>query len=131
MPGPADRRHVPTGVGPSHVLVARNPAGPPLVALHGSPAGSAHLLGELAPLLDRFRVYAPDLPGQSAHGPPTRLGYTDGSPARWLGEVLDGLGLTDMVDLFGVSLGGFFAHRLTAAAPVRCGGWPCCCRPGW
>lgn len=119
VPGPHDRRHVPTRFGPSHVLAAGDPAGPPLVALHGSLAGSAHLLGELAPLLARFRVYAPDLPGQSAHGPPARPDYADGTVPGWLGEVLDGLGLTAPVDLFGVSLGGFYAHRLAAAAPAR------------
>jgi pimeloyl-ACP methyl ester carboxylesterase len=80
--------------------------------------GSVHLVSELAPLLDRFRIIAPDLPGQSVRGPRVRLPLADDSHARWLFDVVDGLGL-GAVDLFGVSWGGFVARQAASTAPDR------------
>ncbi len=116
--GPVERREVPTSLGPSHVLLAGAPAAPPLVCLHGSLAGSAHLASELGPLLKRFRLIAPDLPGQSARGPLARLSYADDSLPRWVLDVADGLGV-DRFNLLGVSLGGFAARLTAAHDPAR------------
>ena len=80
--------------------------------------GSAHLLSELGPLLHRFRVIAPDLPGQSVRGPQVRLPLDDDSNGRRLLDVLDGLGLSE-VNLFGVSWGGFVARLTASMAPDR------------
>ena len=55
--------------------------------------GAAHLLSEFGPLARRFRLVAPDLPGQSVRGPQVRLPLTDDAYALWLADVLDGLGL--------------------------------------
>lgn len=110
--GPVESRTVPTRLGPSHVLLAGPEDAPPLVAVHAMRTGAAHLLSELGPLLGRFRVIAPDQPGQSVRGPQVRLSLGDDSYARWLIDVFDGLGL-GAVNLFGVSWGGFVA-RLTA-----------------
>ena len=118
VPGPIESRAVPTRLGPSHVLLAGPAAGPPIVAVHAMRTGSAHLLSELGPLLDRFRVIAPDLPGQSVRGPQVRLPLGDDSHARWLLDVFDGLGL-GAVDLFGVSWGGFVARQTATVAPER------------
>jgi pimeloyl-ACP methyl ester carboxylesterase len=79
---------------------------------------SAHLLSELGPLLDRFHVIAPDLPGQSVRGLPTHLPYDDHSHADWLREVLDALDVHE-TPLFGVSLGGFVARQFATAHPER------------
>jgi pimeloyl-ACP methyl ester carboxylesterase len=80
--------------------------------------GSAFLVSELGPLLDHFRIIAPDLPGQSIRGPQVRLPLTDDSHARWLGDLLDGLGL-GAVNLFGVSWGGFVAWQAASVATER------------
>src|SRR5262249_55689709 len=109
---PVTHQVVQTSRGSSHVLLAGEESKPPLVALHGSLASSAHVVSELGPLLNRFRVIAPDLPGQSALGPRVRLPLNDDSLARWLIETLDGIGV-EKFDLLGVSWGGFVA-RLTA-----------------
>jgi 2-hydroxy-6-oxonona-2,4-dienedioate hydrolase len=118
LSGPVEHREVPTSAGPSHVLLAGAADGPPLVALHGSLAGSAHVLSEMGPLLERYRVIAPDLPGQSARGPQVRLSLKDDSMARWLLDTLDGLGV-ESFDLFGVSWGGFVARLTASMAPER------------
>ena len=91
---------------------------PPLVCLHAMRTGSAHLLSELGPLFERFRIYAPDVPGQSVHGPWVKLSVKDDSYSRWLFEVFDGLGLANP-NLFGVSWGGFVARLAAQAAPER------------
>jgi pimeloyl-ACP methyl ester carboxylesterase len=115
---PTEHREVLTSHGPSHVLVAGHADRPPLVLLHGSLASSAHAAVEAGPLLERFRVYLPDLPGQSVRGPQVRLSLKDESLARWLLEVLDGLGL-ETFDIYGVSWGGFVALKTAATAPDR------------
>lgn len=116
--GPVASRTVSTPHGPSHVLIGGDPSKPPLVALHAMMTSSAHLLSELGPLLDRFRVIAPDLPGQSVRGLPTYLPYDDRAHADWLREVLDALDVHE-APLFGVSLGGFVARQFATAHPER------------
>lgn len=118
VPAPAESREVPTAHGPSHVLLAGDEANPPLVCLHGALASSAHILSELGQLSDRHRLIAPDLPGHSARGPQARLPLKDDTLARWLLEVLDGLGVGEF-DLLGVSWGGFIARQAASLAPDR------------
>ena len=119
VPGPVERREVPTVHGPSHVLLAGDPANPPLVCCHGSLASSAHLLSELVPLARAaYRLIGLDLPGQSVKGPPVRMNYKDDSLGRWAVEVIDGLGL-DKFDLLGVSWGGFAARMTASVVPDR------------
>jgi pimeloyl-ACP methyl ester carboxylesterase len=116
--GPVEGREVPSRHGPCHVLLAGPADAPPLVCLHAMRTGAAHLLSELGPLLGRFRLVAPDLPGQSVRGPQVRLSLADDSYARWLLDVLDGLGLGE-ADVFGVSFGGFVARLTANTAPDR------------
>lgn len=116
---PVDSRHVPTSHGPSHVLLAGDGHRPTLVCLHAMRTSSAHLLSELGPLIDQFRVIAPDLPGQSVRGPQVRLPLSDASLANWLFEVLDGLGIHEETNLFGVSFGGFVARLAASTRPDR------------
>jgi len=118
IPGPVESREVLTRCGPSHVLLAGPADAPPLVCLHAMRTGAAHLVSELAPLVGRFRIVAPDLPGQSVRGPQVRLPLSDDSHARWLLDLLEGLGL-GAVDLFGVSWGGFVARQTASTAPDR------------
>jgi 2-hydroxy-6-oxonona-2,4-dienedioate hydrolase len=118
IPGSVETREVPTRYGPNQVLLAGRTDGPPLVCLHAMRTGSAFLVPELDPLLERFRVVAPDLPGQSVRGLQVKLPLGDDSHARWLGDVLDGLGL-GAVNLFGVSWGGFVARQAASVAQER------------
>ena len=115
---PVESRTVPTPHGANHVLIGGDPSKPPLVALHAMMTSSAHLLSELGPLLDRFRIIAPDLPGQSVRGLPKHLPYDDRAHVDWLREVLDALDVHEAT-LFGVSLGGFIARQFATAHPER------------
>lgn len=109
---------VETSFGSSHVLAAGDPSKPPMVCLHAMLTSSAHLLSELSLLARDYYLLAPDIPGQSVKGIPTRLSYTDDSHARWLREVVDGLKLSSF-DLLGVSLGGFVSRQFATEYPER------------
>lgn len=109
---------VTTSFGEGNVLLAGDASNPPLVCLHAMLTSSAHVVSELGPLLNHFRVIAPDLPAQSFNGPSTKLSYKDDSIVRWLEETLDELQL-DEVYLMGVSIGGLFARKFVESRSDR------------
>jgi pimeloyl-ACP methyl ester carboxylesterase len=111
-------RRVKTRFGDTHVLVGGPGEAPPLVLLHGAMASSAHALKELWPLLERFRVYAVDVIGQSPMSADARPSVKNLDYAHWLVDVMTGLDLA-RAHVVGVSWGGFVAHRLAAVAPER------------
>ncbi|MBA2662256.1 MAG: alpha/beta fold hydrolase [Bradymonadaceae bacterium] len=115
---PTRSQFVETSFGTTHIMVGGPEHAENLVILHGQLATSAHALVELAPLLERFRVYAVDIVGQSVMGHDELLSVSNNDYGHWLKEVLDGLGLT-RVHVLGVSFGGFVAMRLAAVAPER------------
>jgi pimeloyl-ACP methyl ester carboxylesterase len=115
---PTHSRTVTTRFGDTHVLVGGPEAAPSVVVLHGALASSAHALVELAPLLERFRVYAVDIVGQSVKSAEAQPSVANNDYGAWLVDVLDGLGLA-RTHVVGVSWGGFVAIRLAALAPER------------
>jgi pimeloyl-ACP methyl ester carboxylesterase len=118
LPVPTESRTVQTRFGATHVLVGGPQGAPSVVLLHGALASSAHVLRELAPLLERFRVYAVDVIGQSVKSADARPSVSNNEYGEWLTEVLDGLSL-ERTHVVGVSWGGFVAIRLAAHAPER------------
>lgn len=115
---PVEAVSVPTRFGESHVLITGPEDGPPLVVLHAMRTGAAFLLAELPPLLSRYRVYAPDMPGQSIRGLDVRLPFKGDAWRGWIGDVFDGLRL-DKANLFGVSWGGYVARVAASSMPSR------------
>jgi pimeloyl-ACP methyl ester carboxylesterase len=115
---PTESRMVKTRFGDTHVLVGGPETGPALVVLHGAMASSAHVLSELAPLLERFRVYAVDVIGQSVKSADARPSVSNNDYGVWLADVMDGLSLA-RAHVVAVSYGGFVAIRLAAHAPER------------
>ena len=115
---PVTSRNVTTRFGSTHVLVAGNAEGPPLVVLHGAMANSALAIREGEHLFERFCVYAVDVVGFSAMGEDVRLSVKDDSYGRWLEDVMDGLGL-DKAHVYGVSYGGFVALKLAQICSER------------
>ena len=88
---PTQRRTVSTRFGDAHVLVGGPVDAPPVVLLHGALASSAHLVGELQPLLERFRIYAVDVVGQSAKSADHQPSVKNDEYGHWLADVMDGL----------------------------------------
>jgi pimeloyl-ACP methyl ester carboxylesterase len=118
IPARVEDREVETSFGRTHALVAGPAGAPPLVVLHGAMASSAHVMGELGPLLSTRRVYAVDVIGQSVMGADRRIDLNDTSYGRWVGETCDGLGLP-VFDLYGVSWGAFAALQAARSSPER------------
>lgn len=116
--GATEPRTVETRFGETHLLCAGRVDGTPLVLLHGALASSAHVLREVGPLLDRFRVYAVDVIGQSVKSADVRLSLDGPDYADWLADVMDGLGLR-RAHVYGVSWGGFVARKLAEVHPQR------------
>jgi pimeloyl-ACP methyl ester carboxylesterase len=117
-PVPNVHLSVPTSQGDT-LVVASGPVGaPPLVLLHGSGATTAMWLGDVAAWARDFRVYALDIPGEPGLSTPSRPALASDGYARWLGEVLDALGV-DRASIVGTSLGGWIAADFATRHPDR------------
>jgi pimeloyl-ACP methyl ester carboxylesterase len=113
----ASGQHLNCGDAAIYSETAGNPAGPPLVLLHGGLGTVADFNGILASLPEHFRLLGIDLRG---HGASTagsaRLSY-----AQYQADVeavLAHLGIGSY-RILGYSDGGIVAYRLAAAAPSR------------
>ena len=114
-------RLIGTSLGETHVILAGPEDAPPLVVLPGGNFLNPMCLSWFLPLAGAFRIYAPDIigqPGRSAQARPSAKG--DGH-ARWLLDVLDGLGL-GRVPFVGISYGAGVVLRLAGLAPGRVAG---------
>lgn len=113
------RTMIPGRFGRTGVLITGDPAGPPMVLLHGrytpSPAWSPIIHG----LAQRFRVHAIDTMGEPGlsdnNGTAIRSGddYLD-----WLDETVDALGIAP-AHVVGHSFGGWIAARYALRHPRR------------
>ena len=65
-----------------------------------------------------FRVYAVETPGEPGRSCQERFSWQGDAAAEWLADVLDALGLTQVL-LAGISQGGYIALRFAAARPER------------
>jgi pimeloyl-ACP methyl ester carboxylesterase len=109
---------VETRFGATHVLIAGPTDGRPIVALQGGNVVNPLTLAWLAPLVDTFRIYAPDTIGQPGKSAGQRVSANDASLGEWVVDVLDGLGLTSAA-FIGASYGAGVFLRLAALAPDR------------
>lgn len=108
--------YVDTTFGNSHVMISGPADAFPVVVLHGALAGAPHVLGELEELPTRYRMYVPDIPGQSVAGIHRHLDVKSGQYGQWLKEVIAGLKLSD-VNLLAASWGGFVALNFAKHYP--------------
>src|SRR5512145_317993 len=99
-----ESRVVSTRFGKTHVLVTGPEDGMPVVMLHGGNSINPETLGWIIPLMERYRIYAPDTIGHPGKSAPVRLSPRDNSYGQWLADVLDGLELAQ-VALMGGSYG--------------------------
>ncbi len=117
-PVPSDHVRIPTDTGETFVVVSGPPDAPPLVLLHGAGANTSTWLGDIATWARSFRTYAVDLVGEPGLSAPTRPRLDTDEPARWLDQVLGGLGITTCA-MVGMSLGGWSALDYTIRRPGR------------
>ncbi len=117
---PYEDRYLETAAGRTHVIVAGNPQGPPLVLLHGINAGAPLALEPMAPLGDHYCLYGIDTLGQVGKSDPVRLPLRGATIGDWLVDCLDQLELRAPA-VVGISYGAFLLQRLLARAPQRVG----------
>jgi pimeloyl-ACP methyl ester carboxylesterase len=114
---PRDLEHVEVQVG-KHVLSCFDLGeGPPVLLLHGMGATKLSWMPLLAPLAERYRVIAPDLPGHGESAKP-RASYGPRFYASVVRRLLDESGATRAA-LIGNSLGGRIALEVAARNPGR------------
>lgn len=114
-------RLIGTGLGETHVIQAGPEDAPPLVVLPGGNFVNPLCLSWFMPLAGTFRVHAPDIIGQPGRSAQTRPSARGDGHARWLVDVLDGLGL-GRVPFVGISYGAGLVLRLAGLAPGRVAG---------
>lgn len=113
-----EHRWVETRFGSTHLLVAGPEDAPPVVVTHGGNSVNPISLEWFLPLLEEYRVYAPDMVGHPGHSAQTRLSPRGDGYGRWLVEVLEGLGL-ERAALVGGSYGAGIIVQAAACAPER------------
>lgn len=96
---------VDTSFGKTNIIITGKPTNPPLIIVHGS-NGCAPIGIESYPnLSQQYQVFAVDVLSQPNKSDGTRLSMKDDSYGKWINEVIDKLGLNEVV-LAGFSLGG-------------------------
>jgi pimeloyl-ACP methyl ester carboxylesterase len=115
---PLEKRYVDTPQGRTFVLEAGPKAAPAVVLLHGSCVSSAFWLSDIFPLAARFRVLAPDIPGEAGLSDENRFDFRTDACVSWLDNVLDALSVTRAA-LIGNALGGWMALKYAVSRPER------------
>jgi pimeloyl-ACP methyl ester carboxylesterase len=109
---------VDTRFGTTHAIASGPTDAPPLVLLHAAGLSATQWYPNIAHFARRFRVYALDSIFDSGRGRQTREMHGRDDCARWLGDVLDGLGL-DRAAFVGLSQGGWLAASAARFIPDR------------
>lgn len=113
-----EARDVATRHGRTRVLVAGPEDAPPVVLFQGGNFLGPLTLAWFRPLMERWRIHAPDTVGHPGRSDETRLSPRDASYGEWAADVLDGLGF-GAVPVIGVSYGAGITLRLAGIAPER------------
>jgi 2-hydroxy-6-oxonona-2,4-dienedioate hydrolase len=115
---PTESIQLPTRLARTHALACGPPGAPAIVCIHGAMASSAHMLLGAAALAKRFRLVAPDVPGQSPMSPDVRPDVNGPEYPDWLADLMDSLKF-DEAHVFAASWGGLIALRTAAKNPRR------------
>ena len=120
LPFPWRTTTLPTAFGRTHVTIAGNADGAPLLCLPGMSIAGPMMLEFFARHARDRLLIAPDLIGHPGRSEDRRHPTRDHGFGRWLAELMDGLKL-DRADMAGASFGAAFGLDLAALAPERVG----------
>ncbi|WRP08777.1 alpha/beta hydrolase [Rossellomorea aquimaris] len=81
--------YVDTSYGKTHILVAGPPEGKPVFVFQGGNCINPMTLSWFLPLVDKYRVYAPDTIGHPGYSDESRISAKDNSFAQWIKELMD------------------------------------------
>lgn len=108
-----EKTYVSTRYGETFLLACGDKNAPPLILLHGSSMNSIMWAKDMQHYGERFRVYAPDLPGEPGRSVEAQLPFDTMDYAEWLSDVMHSLGI-DKVSLIGISLGAWLSVKFAA-----------------
>lgn len=110
---------VATPYGLTHLVLAGDPANPPLMLFHGvgDDAALMWLLNARA-LAERFRLIAVDTMGGPGKSEPNKEYFRGIDQARWIDAILDAKGI-EKANFAGVSMGGYLSQLYAARRPER------------
>jgi pimeloyl-ACP methyl ester carboxylesterase len=117
-PVPCEQLRIPTHLGETFVVACGPKDAPALVAIHGAQANTAAYMVDAALWSKHFRVYAVDVPGEAGLSADVRPPLDTDEHARWLDDVMDGLGLKS-ASFVGTSLGGWLSLDYAVRRPQR------------
>ena len=112
------QRTVPTRAGPTFVVSSGPEDAPAVLALQGSAANTARWLPQIVPWAQHLRIHAVDVIGEPGLSAPARPPMTSDAYARWLDDVMQGLGL-NQASLIGVSRSGWIVTDYATRHPDR------------
>lgn len=112
------REYVPTRFGTTHVLVGGPTEGKPLIILQGGNCINPMTLSWFRPLLETYRVYAPDTIGHPGFSDQTRISASDESFAHWVVELMEHFQIEKSA-FIGPSYGAGIILRVATHAPKK------------
>lgn len=115
----SENRTVSTEHGTTFLRVSGPAGAPPLVLLPGGQSTSLVWKRVIEPLSAQFRTYALDSIHDEGRSVPARPMRDVADLTAWLDDVLDALGLTDGVNMAGMSYGAYVTAEYALHAPQR------------
>ena len=115
---PRTELRIPTCEGETFVVAYGGDELPPLVLLHGAQSNAAVWMFDAPAWSKAFRCYAIDMIGEAGFSAPSRPPLDRDAHARWLDDVMQGLGL-QTASFVGVSLGGWLALDYARRRPGK------------
>ncbi|MEH7334072.1 alpha/beta hydrolase [Neobacillus drentensis] len=113
-----ERIYVETSFGETHVLVTGPAEGKPIFIFQGGNCINPMTLSWFKPLLENYRIYAPDTIGHPGLSAETRISPRDDSFARWISELLRHFQIEKSA-FIGPSYGAGIILRLAAFMPEK------------
>jgi pimeloyl-ACP methyl ester carboxylesterase len=107
-----------TRYGQTHIVISGPQNGQPIVVFHGGNMISPISFAWIAPLISKYRIFAPDTVGHPGYSAETRLDARSFQYGEWAADVVDGLGLSQPV-VMGGSYGAGILLNLAAYAPQK------------
>jgi pimeloyl-ACP methyl ester carboxylesterase len=113
-----ERIYVDTSYGKTHLLVAGPPEGKPIFLFQGGNCINPMTFSWFLPLVEKYRIYAPDTIGHPGFSDENRISAKDNSFAEWIKELMDYFQL-DRCAFVGPSYGAGIILRLATYMPER------------
>lgn len=113
-----ERYYIDTSFGKTHMLVAGPTEGKPLFILQGGNCINPMTLSWFLPLMDKYRIYAPDTIGHPGYSEQKRISAKDNSFAQWITEQMNYFNI-EKCAFIGPSYGAGIILRLAAFMPDK------------